>query len=61
MLSLTLGALATNSFVTLSIVRTAAKRNRRRQAVAVSTDADFTLAVQTKTLVDMRKAADNES
>jgi hypothetical protein len=58
MLRLTLGALATNSFVTLSIVRTAAKRNRRRQAVANSIDAEFTVAKEQAAIA--HKAGDDE-
>jgi hypothetical protein len=48
-------AMATNTFVTLSIVRTAARRNARSTRLANSTDAEFTLAVETKAIPDMRK------
>jgi hypothetical protein len=53
-------AMTINPFVTLAIIRTAARRNARRTRLAMSTDAEFTVAVETKAIPDMRAKADGD-
>jgi hypothetical protein len=48
-----------NSFITLAIYRTAARRQARRSRVASSTDAEFTV-VTAKAIPDMRAKADGD-
>ena len=47
-----------NSYLALSIIRTAAKRNRRRSRVANGTDVEFTVAKPQAAIA--HKAGDDE-
>jgi hypothetical protein len=49
-----------SSFIMLAICRTAARRARRRSLVAMSTDAEFTVAKAQAAIPDLRKAGGDE-
>jgi hypothetical protein len=49
-----------NSFITLAILRTAARRQARRAHLAMSADVQFAV-VETKAIPDLRAKADDDA